>query len=405
MNEDLQKLIEYNPTLDSLAIKFRKWHVESLLNQSADLLEKCLSELGSYISLDISWYQLNSELSAAEKEVDIDQSKIQDQLFLQRDANLLDLKKAYFKTTDKLANTPERILEEATLKKQRGWADEDEKEVSAKVNDREVRLKLKRSLTTPGNEFDLLTQRDEASRRFTQSYKDAYDRLTVASEGIKEIYGDLPILSFPERKPHIPNEEADKGKRIFPRCETHFLTDLVIWTRIAIESLIAYQQREQGFTRVFSVRSLLGEENWKKLEKEEMVLNFPEKEFIHKNVRMRGIAATIVGDAGKVPWSLILKVPQKARYVRDDRNYFIDQSTLPLCLLGRVENRQSSRPIEVAGLISLMNASPIGDNPQDEVTANWLIKLLKPVNNSENFPQINDLLIELYAVGVPASSF
>jgi hypothetical protein len=45
------RIIDYRPNQQMLSTKFRPWHVEALLNQAADLIDRCLAELREYSSL------------------------------------------------------------------------------------------------------------------------------------------------------------------------------------------------------------------------------------------------------------------------------------------------------------------------------------------------------------------
>jgi len=180
---------------------------------------------------------------------------------------------------------------------------------------------------------------------------------------------------------------------------------VAIWIRQAIENLVAYQQLDQSFTRVVSLRAVTGNESWEKLQKskEKFSTNFvlpPDIFFMHENVRLRGLGASLIGEAGTVPWSIVIKLPEEAYYLRSGENASVSQGDVPSCFIGRVENRKSTRPIEMGGMISLMNASPIGEpSPKGY----WTISIIRPANTAEKFSDIEDILLEVSAVGVPCS--
>ena len=77
----------------------------------------------------------------------------------------------------------------------------------------------------------------------------------------------------------------------------------------------------------------------------------------------------------------------------------MDQSGRASCLLGRVENRRSVHPVELCGVNSLVDASPIGRSTQGGL---WSLEIVKPVGaTSESFSHIEDVVLEINAVGSP----
>jgi hypothetical protein len=118
----------------------------------------------------------------------------------------------------------------------------------------------------------------------------------------------------------------------------------------------------------------------------------------HNNCRIRAVGASLVGEAGTVPWSISIRIPEKAIYERVAGVTEVDQSDLPSCLLGRVENRRASCPSQLCDS-TFVNASPIGVSTPEGA---WSIEIFKPVGaTSEAFDHLSDVIIEIDAVGIP----
>ena len=56
--------------------QFRFWHTESLLNQSANLIDQCLKDLTELKQLELIEFNLGQEISRAEKELEIEENKL-----------------------------------------------------------------------------------------------------------------------------------------------------------------------------------------------------------------------------------------------------------------------------------------------------------------------------------------
>ncbi|QJD81527.1 hypothetical protein [Spirosoma rhododendri] len=422
---DLKATIaNYNPTVEKLKSKFRYWHIEALLNQAADLVEKCIQELKEYNALNYAFNQLLIEIEVEEKALELDRVRLEDGYF-NREERLADMKLTFFDKSikdfdmslaeaQKLHNyqTNEgqgaagwtragqnlnekeieyysRVVEEDLIMLQRKWARHEVDYNIQSFRDRYDALEKKKSFVAEGMPFAIDRQRDEVAKRVSRNYVDALDRSKVTEQGLEIIYG------YNEK---IPTDNFDN------KPTDQLVTSLAIWIRNAIEFIVAYQQREQGFTRVVSVRSLLSNQEWIDLEKHDVLLRIPTYYFEnHDNVRIRGIGASIVGNAGKIPWTIKIKVPNSALYTRELNEIRVDQSDLPMCLLGRVENRSSPNPIEICGMTSLINSSPIGIDPMEHVDnkSKWLIKINDSANHNEKFSDIDDILLELILVGIP----
>ena len=61
---------DYKPTESQLA-QFRYWHVEPLLNQAADLLDRCLGLRAQYNALRAQWFHINNEIQFGRRDREI----------------------------------------------------------------------------------------------------------------------------------------------------------------------------------------------------------------------------------------------------------------------------------------------------------------------------------------------
>lgn len=393
---------------------FRRWHVEALLNQAADLTDRCLDELRELRSLHFAKTQFEIGLEKEENELAND-NQLEKNGGYNRNINSIELRLAYLKNSffkdvneiirkrnefnNSLSDDKERkrdhieLLESLlrinsepsfeiqALVEQKKYAELDFKYSTDLLIQRRTYLKEKKALQGIGGVFSFQDQIEEVEKRLIRDYSDALVRLVKAQEGLKDIYGfDVPLPN----KPQNP------------------VSELSIWNREAIEFIVAYQQLDQAFTKVISIRSILGETQWSLLETNQVSFELDPNLFNqHENVRFRGIGASIIGKAGIIPWSVIVTLPGKAVYRRQgiDIKPDFNQDDLPSCLIGKVENRNSFRAMEYCGTVSLMNASPIGQS--NNAGGLWRISVIKPDSNSEIFSAIDDIILEINVVGQP----
>lgn len=291
------------------------------------------------------------------------------------DQALLELTINQFKILD------ERNFENSTLDPQLTFAKQDaERNIKSLASRKEILIKKREAV----EKFSFKAQIDEIEKRLKRDFEDAFNRLFQAHEGLKLIYGfDV----------NLPNKTSNP------------ISDFSLWNRQAIEFLVAYQQLDQAFTRAISVRTLLSKDDWNALETKPVQFSLNSKLFIHhENVRFRGIGASIIGKAGLIPWSIKISLPKKAIYIRGGIPVHVDQNEFSSCLIGVVENRNSVRPMEYCGAVSLMNLSPIGDE-EFNGKGLWEIILEKPEKFSEMFLDIDDIILEINVVAQPKSTF
>jgi hypothetical protein len=367
-----------------LATNFRYWQIEGLLHQAEALITRCLRDFRIYCSLDSQWHQFEADLEAQEIKLGLFNQPVTRDIF---DREVAAPQSEYI--SPDVAAEPQEESEIVTLVEAIEAKSEEAPAVKTSLELRTEALQRKRELAAPGRPFALDEQRDLALKRLCRDYEEAVNRACVAEEGLKKLYDQTGVSS------PLPSEAETLGTSI---------TNLAIWIRNASEWLAEYHQMEQPFTRAVSVRSLLNRNSWALLKHSRdnysLKLQVPADLFRgHYNCHLRGIAAALVGEAGTVPWSIILRLPDEALYERAGQSMEVDQSNRATCLLGRVESRRSHRSPEVCGATTLLNASPVGRSTPGGM---WSLDIIKPVGaTSESFHHLEDVVLEIYAVGIP----
>jgi len=377
-----------------LAARFRVRHVETLLDQAATLIDRCLTDYSDYSSLDYAWHRFETDLVALEKQLDLDKKREgegESELAAAGEENVSE-------EVEQSASEPydeaeaEALASAVDLSEPEGESGSPAAEVFFPKTVLELRaetVQRTKELSAPGRPFAINEQRDLTLKRLCRDYEEAINRALVAEEGLKTIFG------YVAETPALPFEAETLGSSI---------TSLSIWIRNAIEWLAGYRQQEQEFTRVVSLRALLNRNAWTNLrharDSFSTKLRLPAELFReHDNCRLLGLGAALVGEAGTVPWSLLLRLPDEAVYERSGQSVEVDQSALAPCHLGRVENRRSARELERCGAVSHLNASPVGRSTSEGL---WYLELEKPLGaSSESFTHVEDVVLELNLVGKP----
>lgn len=396
MIESEGSILSYRPDLETLGKTFQFRHVESLLIQADELMEKCLSDLKNYSSLSYAWTQFITDLETEEKQLELDK-KLEEQ----------GEEAAAEPAAEPPAEAEEEVGEEETPPEEPGAGEEEEKheegaeapaetfesygEIPEETTALQIKMKAlrrRRVLSGVGGPFALNEQRDLALTRLGGNYREAVNRAAVAEEGLKRIYD--------RSEPSLPIATGSETL-------SAMITSVAMWVRDSIKWLEAYQQQEQNFTRVLSIRSLLNRSQWTQLKHSRdsysLKLRIPDELFrSHDNCRIRAVGASLVGEAGVVPWSMSIRVPERAVYERNGGAVEVDQSNLPPCLLGRVENRRGACPSQSCDT-TVLNASPMGLATPEGA---WTIEIFKPLGSSvESFDHISDIVLEINAVGIP----
>jgi hypothetical protein len=378
MRELACNIVAYRPDPAELAANFRPWHVEALLDQAATLIDRCRVDFTEYCSLDYAWNLFRTDLDTEERRLDSDKKKEAELAFGAAEDRTGSFEDLNANLEDSKKEPQEAVSEPASARAPQG---------SSRLELREQAVQQKKDLSAPGGPFALDGRRDLALQRLCRDYHEALNRAFVADRGLRDFYGHVEQAS-----PVPPETEALAVS----------ITTLTNWIRNSLEWLVSYRLREDGFTRVISVRSLLSRSAWVQLKQARdsfsTKLQIPASMFRdYDNCRLRGVSASLVGEAGTVPWSIVLRLPEEAMYARSGQEVEADQSSRSPCLLGRVENRRSPRAPETCGATSWIEASPIG---RSNTAGLWSLDIFKPAGvSSETFSQVEDVVLEINVVG------
>jgi hypothetical protein len=442
----------YSPSQQSLG-KFRFWHVEPLLNQAADLLDRCLVDRAIHDGLRAQWHDLSERMDLEERQLQITRDRVQaGGLTIDKDileyhqTNALGIHKKYetlqwnyqqnFDGNHQGAADPSpktRHLDDAHVVEAaiaRSWAaldyEEKQRQLTWETKDlvfkergialSEASFIARKKLMEEGQPFDLPGQDKPVLERLKRDYEDAHDRLMIAAEGLQLIFG------FPKTFPNNPQwcgvgASLDSDNLYGP------IDSAILWVREAIRWLTAFSQLDQETTHTFSVKQLVTERVWKDAIKAAgasvtIPVAIPQAMFDRWTyVRFRGLAGFVIGpEIEEGPWWMEVKLPESAitRQIVDegevpesqrqpkrvvDRK--LKQANLPSAYLGRVEGRDSPRAPELAGAISLMNASPIGEIRKDGRIENWTVTLGQPLGGRATWKALDDIELELHVSGRP----
>ncbi|QXE90232.1 hypothetical protein KP001_17710 [Geomonas subterranea] len=386
-------VVAYRPDPAMLAARFDPRHVEVLLEQAEGLLTRAVADFREYAALDRAWQELSHDLEMQEQELELDRRRVEgEEPVAEEPAPETAAAEEQEKVEGEAAHEEAEGAAEAEAAPEAeapGAAAEAEEPVSvtSMLELRGESIRRRRELAGAGGPLALDEQRDLVLRRLCRDYEEGLNRVAVAEEGLRRIFGyDVasPLSSWSETL----------GSS---------LASNIVWTRNALEWLALYIQSEQSFTRAFSVRALMNRNAWGQLrharDSFSVRLQVPTEIFQgFENCRFRGVSASLLGEAGGVPWSALVRLPETAYYLRSGQRVEVDQRELPQILLGRVENRRSVRRSEFCGMVTHLNASPVG-KPVNE--GQWSVELLRPVGaGSELFAQVDDLVIEVKVSGV-----
>jgi hypothetical protein len=419
---------KYKPSREDIAARFRYWHAGPLLNQAADLIEQCESALRAFQVTAISASELRILLDAEGKDIELMEARRTDGLF-RRDIVIGERVQQSQQNTDtafanslaeaqKLFNyeegqsqgaagwtrnaitlrektiaAEERLAEKEITAKRLEWSRQDTEYEDRKFEMRKAEHKERVALTAPGQPLAYAWRAKLAASRVLLTYEQAFARAKAAEEGLARVYG----------------READGVTPPDGSLEEERISHVGDWIRQALEWLVQYEQLDQAFTRSVALRAVVERQDiglWTRLQHAidsfEFAMQIPPGLFDHvDNVRLRGLGASLVGRSGNVPWAMTVSVPTRAVFLRNGTSLQAQAAgdTVPSCLLGRVENRSSVRPIEQAGMISLMNLSPIGEQSNG---GRWQFRIERPsASAEESFSRLDDIVLDLSCVGRP----
>ncbi|WP_221392068.1 hypothetical protein [Dyadobacter sp. NIV53] len=173
---------------------------------------------------------------------------------------------------------------------------------------------------------------------------------------------------------------------------------LALWIRDAIDFVLAEQLRDHHEIHIISLRNGTSDIDWQtSIKSKKIIFKTIPSDFKLERVRFRSISASVVGPITfpKSPFSLSVHFPKTGIYIFENNRKLIDQSKLPVCLIGRVENIQSNREVEICGGVIFNNASPIcSEDTFFEINIEQLPSASDKIEDAE------DILIELHVVGI-----
>jgi hypothetical protein len=423
LNEHLK---DFKPSTAVANSRFHFWHVESLLNQAADLLDRCLMEQAKYDSLRAQASMAVSSLRADEEPLAIEEGQVtagaydfplNDAIFKNISLNNLIANEVAARTSLVSIDNLNQLLEThaSAIEKERARVDiqlheltrgrgQMERELASREEAREagdlgrvsvqkillkqarVRLEERRSNMSKDGPLDFSAQADRSLLRLRRDHADAVDRLIVASDGMSRIYG------------YTDHFLAQTSPTAFD--------DAVLWAREAIRWLAAFSQKDQTFTVTVSLHRALGND-WSKIQTENKELFFAvDPSFFkgHRYVRLRGLSASmrLAPASGPFPLRCVVKPPNTAVFTRladdgTDDPLTVSQAAIPPCTLGRIMDCRVPLEPEVCGAISLMNASPIAEDTNDD--GRWSLHVQRITE--DELADLQDIFLELRVTGQP----
>jgi hypothetical protein len=420
---DMQ-LRSYTPPPEA-ELKFRFWHVEPLLNHAADLLDRCLAERAEYdalraqaavLTIDIetererqaivnereragqfNWMYdaLSKEVNARRTEAALRQDAVNSLRNATREAKDGTAASWGYDANVRQQRAANYVFDGETEAKNIQWAFET-REKGFRVKDRamvETALCKREQLSQDLEALDFAGRAVRLTGRIQRDFEDAYDRMSTAAKGLKLLYGyesGIPSLSPASTTP-----------------TTLPIDVCVLWVREAIKFLLVFAQLDQAFSVTLSLKDILGTGKWDEVKRSSprrVTFAVPRETFAsHTFCRLRGISAFVHGpslDSG--PWGAVIRLPDNALSIQgidnsgQQVNIPVPQQDLSDCYLTRIETRSSPRAPDVAGLISLLNASPIAGTGES-----WHVTIVPPAGDTSLFQELSDLAIELNLIGRP----
>ncbi len=249
--------------------------------------------------------------------------------------------------------------------------------------------KIYQSLS-PDGMFNYRARMAPFERDFSSDFREALACLNAAAKGLKEIYDYAPSLP----------QEGTAG----------YFDEVVAWVRNARNRLKQFSQLDQNYVLALSLKDLTKAQWEVGRGASEWTFEIPDETFNGQScVRLRGLSVSVVGPnpevsepaqrtsrKAEVPkaegfWSAKVSLPPKAGL----RNFAgvtreLDQSSLPVCYLGRITDRDSARQPEIAGARAMHNASPIGKQ--------WKLALSRKSTDGTLTEALEDVQLYLHLV-------
>jgi hypothetical protein len=243
---------------------------------------------------------------------------------------------------------------------------------------------------TEGGALHYKERMDPLWNRFEHDFRQATTMMEVAAKGLREIYGykeALPSDPFPPKENVTP-------RRFYDAC--------IIWVRNALSFLASFSQKEQTYIQPISLRRILpvaqwegGKQQgeWKLTITEQHLKETYAKDLFH--VRLRGLNVFVMHKDANSVWQVILRAPMKGTsrhlpgQLENNKPVILDldQSKVPICLIGRVMGRSSPRDPDLVGLSSQYNISPFGE---------WSVKVSQKDLLGNLSSEIEDIHLDLH---------
>jgi len=241
---------------------------------------------------------------------------------------------------------------------------------------------------SPDGMFNYRARMAPLERDFSSDFREALACLNAAAKGLKEIYDYAPSLP--------------------PEGTAGYFDEAVAWVRKARNRMKQFSQLDQSYVLALSLKDLTKAQWEAGRGTSEWTFDIPDETFTGQTcVRLRGLSVSLVGPkletpetgqkaARKMPkaegfWSARVSLPPRAGL----RNLAgatreLDQSSLPVCYLGRITDRDSAGEPEVAGVRALHNASPIGKQ--------WKLALARKSTDGTPIDALEDVQLFLHLV-------
>jgi hypothetical protein len=197
--------------------------------------------------------------------------------------------------------------------------------------------------------LNFIEQMVPIGQRFKRDFQDVMDRVPVISNGLNLLFGYPDEVSGAP----MPDPAADG-----------FFDDYLLWVRNAIAWLIQFSRLDETYVMPVSIRALLGDQvfeagkqtgEWS-CEIEEAM--FPNQ----RHIRLRGISVYSIENGNGGTWQTTISPPPQSfcRHL-SGKIVTLDQTMVPVCRIGRVYKRDTTRQVDVAGTKSFRNISPLGN--------------------------------------------
>jgi hypothetical protein len=237
-------------------------------------------------------------------------------------------------------------------------------------------------------------------RRFSDDFREALACLNATRRGLQELYGYAP--PFPSAE------------------EPGYFEEVVRWTRKAANRMLQLSQADQRYVLVLSLKELTKAQWESGRTAAQWTFEVPAEIFPSQaHVRLLGLGLAVVGPKPEPPepvlpkaalkkgvepppkpeppkpkgfWSARVAVPPTGTVKHlAGKGAEVDQSSLPVCLLGRIADRDSLGEPEIAGK-ALHNASPIGKG--------WKLTLSTTSTGGTPTEQLDDLQLYLHVAAI-----